>query len=508
MSGKAKHLGDTFDRGRAPSHKRPRMETVLRLAWHPDLARVGESVTLPEGGGLALNRLEPEFSSGRPLDDPFLSRRSIELCDRGDRVELWSPDGAEAYVLGQRLGPSPMTLEAEQLDAGVDLTLGGRVLLWLERAPAKPAPAERHGIEGYSQAVLELLETIATRGAALPKVTLITGPTGSGKEMVARALHRSSPRRERPLVAVNVAAIPSSTAAAALFGHARGAFTGAEGESPGYFGQARGGILFLDEIGELSAEVQPMLLRALESAEIQPVGRSQVESIDVAVIAATDAALEEKVAAGSFRAPLWHRLAASVIEVPPLSARGADPAILLAQALLSADAPLAIRDASLEAHPALGLELVQTVLRFAWPGNVRQLQTIVRQILERTRRQQALDPRALGLGDAPPEAERPTPRHAEAKSDAEILQALEAHGYRPGAAARALGISRTYLDQRIAQGGLARKSTALSAEEIGAALERAETDLERAAAELRVSPRGLKLRMTQLGLDLQGRPPE
>src|SRR5512144_2500621 len=130
------------------------------------------------------------------------------------------------------------------------------------------------------------------------------GETGTGKELVARAVHRASARADRPFVAVNMAAIPGATAAAELFGHGKGAFTGAVGAHGGYFEQAAGGTLFLDEIGATPPDVQPLLLRALESGEVQPLGAAAPRVVNVRLVAATDAVLEDEVAAHAFRAPL------------------------------------------------------------------------------------------------------------------------------------------------------------------------------------------------------------
>jgi two-component system nitrogen regulation response regulator GlnG len=153
---------------------------------------------------------------------------------------------------------------------------------------------------------------------------LLRGESGTGKELVAHAIHEASPRRTGPYVAVNMAAIPPSLAAAELFGATRGAFTGADHDRPGYFSRAHRGTLFLDEIGETAPEVQALLLRVLEAGEVQAVGGLEPRRVDVRVLAATDADLQGMTAMDRFRAPLLHRLMAGYLQVPALRARRED----------------------------------------------------------------------------------------------------------------------------------------------------------------------------------------
>lgn len=529
-----RYQGDTFDRGRPARAPRARAQVVVTIVHHPELARVGEDLIVPEAGEVRLSRLEglflpPEGGEARALDDPFVSRRAVILQRTLEGLELRSADGAPASVGDTTLGPEPETLDDTRLERGVLLELGGRVLLGLELRAHAPQRRVAHGVVGRStaaEALVASIERAATSEARAP--ILIVGPTGTGKELVARALHALGPRAHAPRVAVNVAAIPPSTAAAALFGHVAGAYTGASRASPGYFGQAHGGVLFLDEIGELASEIQPMLLRALESGEVQPVGATTPRPVDVQVIAATDADLPARVAAGTFRAPLYHRLAARTVVVPPLAARGFDAALLLAHALVHEGAPEALTDGTLTAEPALTPTLVRAVLDAPWPGNVRELWAYARGLIEQARAQQALAlPGARAAATAPPRhgpstpatpsmpatpvgpsapaalAARETsstPSGAAALDDGALIAALRAHHFRLADTARALGVSRTHLDQRIAACPGVRKAKDLGAAELQRALSDAGEDLARAAALLEVSERGLRLRLTQLSL--------
>jgi transcriptional regulator with GAF, ATPase, and Fis domain len=200
---------------------------------------------------------------------------------------------------------------------------------------------------------------------------LITGETGTGKELVAQAIHQLSSRSKGPFVVVNCAAIPESLIEAELFGHVRGAFTGAVQSSLGRIHAAHGGTLFLDEAGELPLNLQAKLLRFLQHGEVQRLGSSDVFRVDVRVVAATNAELAKRVARGEFRADLFYRLAVFPIELPPLRER-ADDIIELAESFLRQQA----REAGLP--PKRLSPAAETLLRrHNWPGNVRQLQHAV-----------------------------------------------------------------------------------------------------------------------------------
>tara|TARA_R110001599_G_scaffold74653_4_gene205836 strand:+ start:199 stop:1785 length:1587 start_codon:yes stop_codon:yes gene_type:complete len=200
---------------------------------------------------------------------------------------------------------------------------------------------------------------------------LILGKTGTGKELVARTLHQLSARRQQPLVHINCASIPETLAESELFGHAKGAFSGAEKARPGKFQLADGGTIFLDEVGELPLSVQSKLLRVLQSGEIQPVGKDSVASVNVRVIAATNRDLAEEVRLGRFRADLYHRLSVYPISVPELKDREQD-ILLLAGFFLEVTArKLGIRQLKLRPDAQASL------LDYPWPGNVRELEHVI-----------------------------------------------------------------------------------------------------------------------------------
>lgn len=200
---------------------------------------------------------------------------------------------------------------------------------------------------------------------------LIHGETGVGKELVARNLHYQSTRRQNPLVYVNCAAIPENLIESELFGHVKGAFTGADKNRMGKFALADGGTLFLDEIGELPLAAQSKLLRALQNNEIQPVGKDEIQKINVRVLAATNRELKEEVEQGKFRADLYHRLSVYPISVPPLRERNGDIELLAGFFLEQARRKLGINQIKLSPN------VISHLNRYSWPGNVRELEHVI-----------------------------------------------------------------------------------------------------------------------------------
>jgi two-component system response regulator PilR (NtrC family) len=223
------------------------------------------------------------------------------------------------------------------------------------------------GILGRSrpmQALFQLLETVARANATI----LVTGETGTGKEVVARAIHHNSPRRANRFVALNCSAIPETLLEAELFGHVRGAFTGAVGTRQGRFEQAHKGTLFLDEVGTMSSALQMKLLRALQEREFERVGDNQTIKVDVRVIAATNSELGRMVSDGTFREDLYYRLNVIHVQLPPLRERREDIPVL-AKHFLS-------RFAS-EPHAHLSQGAMRVLMAYPWPGNVRQLENAI-----------------------------------------------------------------------------------------------------------------------------------
>ncbi len=311
-------------------------------------------------------------------------------------------------------------------------------------------PRSVEGVVGRSDALMDVFRVI-DRVADANCTVLITGESGTGKELVARAVHRASDRAHRPFVAVNCGAIPENLLETELFGHAKGAFTGAHATKTGRIGQAEDGTLFLDEIGELSLALQVKLLRVLQTREYSPLGDNRVLRADVRIVAATNMNLEEAVRSGAFREDLYYRLNVIHVCVPPLRERHGDIA-LLASFFLE------------QAKERTGRHRVQTISdaamdlleQYPWPGNVRELEnTIERAIL--LCRGDRIEPRDLpatvcGLPTENRRSEQKLPeigidlRNAvESFENNLIRQALERTRWNKNQAARLLGLNRTTL---------------------------------------------------------------
>jgi two-component system, NtrC family, nitrogen regulation response regulator GlnG len=234
-------------------------------------------------------------------------------------------------------------------------------------------PVKSPEIIGEAPAMQEVFRAIA-RLARSHITVLINGESGTGKELVARALHRHSPRAGKPFIALNMAAIPRDLLESELFGHERGAFTGAQARRAGRFEQADGGTLFLDEIGDMPAELQTRLLRVLADGEFFPVGAHMPIKVDVRIIAATHQNLEALVSAGRFREDLFHRLNVIRVHIPPLRERRQDLPLLLGHFLKEASVEL-----NVECKTLLP-EVEEFLCKLDWPGNVRQLENTCRWI--------------------------------------------------------------------------------------------------------------------------------
>jgi two-component system response regulator AtoC len=230
------------------------------------------------------------------------------------------------------------------------------------------------GVVGASAAMREVMD-LALRVAPFPSTVLLTGESGSGKEAVARAIHGASPRGERPFVAVNAGAIPKNLLESELFGHEKGAFTGADRAREGMFEEADGGTLFLDEIGELSLPLQVKLLRVLQERSIRRVGGTGERAVDVRVLAATARDLVEEVKAGRFRDDLFYRINVVQIHIPPLRARPEDVPPLAEHFVRRHAQRLGIET------PGMPRALLPVLAAYSWPGNVRELENVVERAL-------------------------------------------------------------------------------------------------------------------------------
>ena len=289
------------------------------------------------------------------------------------------------------------------------------------------------------------LRKVLARVAVVAKTSssvVIHGETGTGKEVIAKLLHSNGPRKTKPFVAVNVAALPSELLESELFGHVRGSFTGATATTPGLFGEADGGTIFLDEIGELPLPLQAKLLRVLQEGEIRRVGEPKARPVDVRVVSATHRDLADLVAKGRFREDLYYRLRVFSLVVPPLRERPADVM------------PLASMFAARLGVPGLVFtRAARRILeRYRWPGNVRELGNVVEQAAAFAEGGVVdVDQRPEELRGAPPSnpsADSPLVSLAEIERR-HIARVLAACAQSHGEAAKILGISRTTLWRKL-----------------------------------------------------------
>ena len=304
-----------------------------------------------------------------------------------------------------------------------------------------------HGLVGESEAMRKVYALIESL-ASIDTTVLITGESGTGKELVAEALHRHGSRSVGTLVKVNCAALPESLLESELFGHVKGAFTGAIGDRIGRFQRADGGTIFLDEIGEISPKVQMSLLRVLQEKEIERVGESRPTGVDVRVIAATNRDLKEKVERGGFREDLFYRLTVVKIPLPPLRDRREDVPLLVAHFLGKFNGKLK------KEIKAVSSDVEALFLVYPWPGNVRELEHALEHAFILCRQDTiCLDHLPAHIGQAiRPEAAR----KGEAEDDdaQTIRQALRKTAGNKARAARLLGVDRKTLYRKIARYGI------------------------------------------------------
>ena len=379
---------------------------------------------LPDGDGRTIVRLAREMLPRCPVVMMTGSRSisgAIDAIRLGAVTVLEKPVAAE--VLEKELRQA-MSSRAD-LEKGVD------------------AAAEA-GIIGRSPAIRAVLDVLFL-AAPTDATVLIEGETGTGKELVAKALHRLSRRARGPLVAVNCAALPETLAESELFGHAKGAFTGADKARPGRFREADGGTLFLDEIGEMPLALQAKLLRVIQEGEVQPLGVDKPQSVDVRLVAATNRNLGELAAEGKFRSDLYYRLNVVPLGLPPLRDRREDVGTLAGHFLRGTG-----RKFSAEAMASLE--------RYPWPGNVRQMENVVARL-------KVLKPEGdFQLADLPQEIRGAQPLPAIPQNaatgvdlyaalgeleDRLIREALERSGGNKNQAAKSLGLNRTTLVEKL-----------------------------------------------------------
>jgi DNA-binding NtrC family response regulator len=446
------------------AHCKSTRRSMVKAARELGLARIHEAGNAEEALSLA-TRLELELAlvdvrlSNDPLD---ISGLDLVAALRVRRpllaIVVGHEPSADELRQAMRVGASDW-LSRERVDAAV---LGRLLELLRGQASAPPRvewarPARELPMIGNSPALQELRQAIL-RVASAEYPVLVRGPSGAGKELVVRELHRLGPRPDAPLLDINCGAIPDHLLESQLFGHKRGAFTGADRDQEGYLTAVGSGTLFLDEIAELPALLQAKLLRVLESGRFRMIGSTSELSFRGRVVAATHADLESRVRTGSFREDLYYRMAVLELRVPPLAERIADLPVLLDHFI-----------GQQERRFSLSADAMELLANHRWPGNVRQLRNLVARM--------ALlcdeDPVSRATAERLLEQRQPIEPEVDALSkfaesvlglsiidkfsaaqEALIEQSLKLHGGNKSAAARALGIHRKVLERRLGKSPL------------------------------------------------------
>ena len=325
------------------------------------------------------------------------------------------------------------------------------------QAEERSDPRVFAGLVGSSpamQGMFTLIERVAHSGAT----TLILGENGTGKELIARAIHQLSPRRERPFVATNCSALTDSLLESELFGHKRGSFTGATADRKGLFEEADGGTIFLDEVGDISPALQVKLLRVLQEGEIKPAGSNEIRHVDVRTVSATNVDLEEAVARGRFREDLYYRLNVISLQVPPLRERKADLPALCDHFLRK------VRAKGKGPAKTLSNEVIRRFWAYDWPGNVRQLENEIERLVVLSGEDAHIGPMHLS-----PAIRRNTSADEEAGGEEgslrEAVQALERRLIREGLIRHAWNKSRVAADLNVSRTTLIKKIRDLGLED-------------------------------------------
>jgi len=439
-------------------------DVAFRTVMAGELKRLRFDVAAAGSGGEAVAQLSAREPDVMLLDLQMPDMSGLDVLkivkERHPAVEVIMLTGhgsIDTAIESIRIGafdyvskPCPLDELELRIERAVERQTLRRRATLLERGLTPPDPGDWFvGDSPEFRRLVELIERVAPSESTV----LITGETGTGKEMVAKLLHARSPRRDRPFVVVECAALQEDLLQSELFGHERGAFTGADRAKPGLFEVAHGGTIFLDEIGEVSQATQVKLLRVLDTSTFRHVGGTSEIQVDVRVLAATNRDLEAMVRQGLFREDLYYRLSTITVTLPPLRARGQDVDLLAGHFA-------AVLNRRFGFQKRVGDAALERLRRHDWPGNVRELLHVVERAMvvcdgEEIRPEHL--PASLGGGEAPPPAAPPGEAALPSLADLErthierVLGAVNGHR---GQAARILGISERNLYRKIREYGL------------------------------------------------------
>ena len=494
----------------------------LTVIWHPEMARIGEQfIATDRTGVIELNRFMPTFQhagkAGLPLGFGGISREPLHILRKADDSITIEPPASKMIVelQGQEIH-QPHILTKQQLSNGVILGLGRSILLCLHWMYCLPKNNPIEGIIGVSSAAIKMRDQIR-QIAATDLPVLLLGETGTGKEIAARALHQHSARKNKKLVSVNMAALNESLAAADLFGAQKGAYTGAQAMRQGLFLEAADSTLFLDEIGNTPATIQPMLLRVLETGDYRPLGATQDKVATARLITATDQDLYN----ANFNQALLRRLENAVIHLPPLRDRREDIGLLILHLLST------INSTQQSPLPALPTALVSSIANYDWPGNIRQLKHVLQRIMLSLQAGNVADFAALvapvftETKDALQSAQITqstlgykhnkkasiainAPKFHRKKlqeiTEQDVLQAMQNNRWTIQGAALELGISRPSMYKLIDEHSQIRRAEKIAPEEIRQTLASNAGDIDASAAVLKTPSEALRRVLKVIGM--------
>ncbi len=408
----------------------------LRLFSEHRPAAVLLDLRLPDGTGIDVLR---EFQRQAPGTPVVVISGHGSVAEAVEAMKVGATDFLEKPVSRDRL--------FQILDRILHPPLPGG-----ETDLEKVADGSRYGMVGRSEAMRRIYQLIEMASPTKCRV-FIAGESGTGKELIARAIHAFSPRRDRPFIELNCAAIPSELIESEMFGHVKGAFTGAVGDRKGKFEAAAAGTLFLDEIGDMSLITQAKLLRVLQEGVVTPVGSAEARPVDVRIVSATGKNLQEEIARGAFREDLYHRINVLTVAVPPLRNRREDIPELAEHFLRLASVENDVKPKRLSPRA------IDLLIQMPWQGNVRELRNLMERLVvlvakDVVGQQEVMD--VLQMPGLRAEEAGPLPlRQARARFERQyILYRLTANRGNLGNTARELGIERTNLYRKMKQLGI------------------------------------------------------
>jgi len=429
-------------------------DPAVRVALRDALTSAGFVVDVADDATAALAMLG-RSKPGVIVSDvrmPSLSGLELlrEVRDRAGEVDvilMTAFDDMPTVVEAMKHGAAEFLvkpLDLDELQRTLERVFSDRALRRRGES-ADGATIQPDALVGRSPRMIEIYKLVG-QAAATRATVLIRGESGTGKELVARAIHAHSSSSDDPFVPVNCAALPSTLLESELFGHVRGSFTGAIGNRRGRFALAKGGTIFLDEIGDTSLEFQTKLLRVLQNGEFQPVGSEETEHTGARVIAATHQPLESLIAERRFREDLYYRLRVVEVAIPPLRERRADIPLLAEHMLRRASASLGVPTA------VLAPEALARLMEHQWPGNVRELENcLMRAVVVASGRVVRAEHLSMASPGAPQDA--PVPSLADLER-AHVIRVLEIARGHKGRAASLLGVSRPRLARLLDKYGL------------------------------------------------------